>query len=75
MTNKCNDAIEWLEKNQMAEVDEFKDKQKELENTFNPIMKKLYGNNQQSGAGSCGEQSNKGFGAQTNGGPTIEEVD
>merc|ERR1712018_561675 len=33
MTNKCNDAIEWLEKNQMAEVDEFKDKQKELENT------------------------------------------
>jgi len=75
MTNKCNDAIEWLEKNQMAEVDEFKDKQKELENTFNPIMKKLYGNNQQSGAGSCGKQSNKGFGAQTNGGPTIEEVD
>jgi len=75
MTNKCNDAIEWLEKNQMAEVDEFKDKQKELENTFNPIMKKLYGNNQQSGAASCGKQSNKGFGAQTNGGPTIEEVD
>merc|ERR1712018_132754 len=29
MTNKCNDTIEWLEKNQMAEVDEFKDKQNE----------------------------------------------
>merc|ERR1712018_8620 len=75
MTDTCNDAIAWLEKNQMAEVDEFKDKQKELENKFNPIMKNLYGNNQQSGTGSCGAQNNKGFGAQTNGGPTIEEVD
>ena len=75
VTDTCNDAIAWLEKNQMAEVDEFKDKQKELENKFNPIMKNLYGNNQQSGTGSCGAQNNKGFGAQTNGGPTIEEVD
>jgi len=76
LTDTCNDAITWLEKNQMAEVDEFKDKQKELENKFNPIIKNLYGNTQQSGTtGSCGAQSNKGFGAQTNGGPTIEEVD
>jgi len=75
VTDTCNDAIAWLEKNQMAEVDEFKDKQKELENKFNPIMKNLYGNNQQSGTGSCGAQNNKGFDAQTNGGPTIEEVD
>jgi L1 cell adhesion molecule like protein len=75
ITDTCNDAIAWLENNQMAEVEEFKDKQKELETTFNPIMKNLYGNNQQSGAGSCGAQDNKGFGAQTNGGPTIEEVD
>merc|ERR1712018_795855 len=73
MTNKCNDAIEWLEKNQMAEVEEFKDKQKELENTFNPIIKKLYGNTQQ--PSSCGAQSGPGFGAQINGGPTVEEVD
>merc|ERR1712117_23855 len=70
---KCNEAISWLERNQMAEVEEFKDKQKELENTFNPIIKKLYGNPQQ--AGSCGAQSGQGFGAQMNGGPTVEEVD
>merc|ERR1719411_2235917 len=73
ISTKCNEAISWLERNQMAEVEEFKDKQKELENTFNPIIKKLYGNPQQ--AGGCGAQSGQGFGAQMNGGPTVEEVD
>jgi len=73
--DKCNEAITWLERNQMAEVEEFKDKQKELENTFNPIIKKLYGNNQQPGDRSCGSQSGQSFGSQMNGGPTIEEVD
>jgi L1 cell adhesion molecule like protein len=73
IADKCNEAILWLERNQMAEVEEFKDKQKELENTFNPIIKKLYGNTQQ--PGSCGDQSGKGFGAQMSGGPTVEEVD
>jgi L1 cell adhesion molecule like protein len=75
VTDMCNEAIEWLERNQMAEVEEFKDKQKELENTFNPIIKKLYGNNQQAGAANCGGQSGQNFGAQMNGGPNIEEVD
>merc|ERR1712165_524082 len=73
--DKCNEAIAWLERNQTAEVEEFKDKQKELENTFNPIFKKLYGNSQQPGMGSCGAQSGQGFGSQMNGGPTVEEVD
>merc|ERR1711876_154975 len=69
ISTKCNEAIAWLERNQTAEVEEFKDKQKELENTFNPIIKKLYGNSQQPGMGSCGAQSGQGFGSQTNGGP------
>merc|ERR1712038_1002890 len=73
ISTKCNEAISWLERNQMAEVEEFKDKQKELENTFNPIIKKLYGNPQQ--AGGCGAQSGQGFGDQMNCGPTVEEVD
>ena len=75
VTEKCNEAIEWLERNQMAEVEEFKDKQKELETLFNPIIIKLYGNPQQAGAGSCGAQSGPVPGAQMNGGPKIEEVD
>jgi len=75
IAGKCNEAVAWLERNQTAEVEEFKDKQKELEATFNPIIKKLYGNTQQPGAGSCGTQSGQGFGSQMNGGPTVEEVD
>jgi len=75
VAEKCNEAIEWLERNQMAEVEEFKDKQKELEALFNPIIMKLYGNPQQAGAGSCGAQSGPVPGSQMNGGPKIEEVD
>jgi len=75
VTEKCNEAIEWLERNQMAEVEEFKDKQKELETLFNPIIMKLYGNPQQAGAGSCGAQSGPAPGTQMNGGPKIEEGD
>merc|ERR1712096_553025 len=36
------DAIDWLDKNQMAEKDEFEAKQKELEAVVNPIMMKVY---------------------------------
>merc|ERR1712018_22168 len=57
ITDRCNETISWLERNQTAEVEEYKDKQKELEATFNPIVKKLYGNSQhQSGMGSCWAQ-------------------
>jgi L1 cell adhesion molecule like protein len=35
IVGKCNETIAWLERNQMADVDEFKDKKKELEAIFN----------------------------------------
>merc|ERR1712107_669573 len=44
---KCDEALKWLESNQLGEVDEFQDKQKELEAVCNPIITKLY---QQGGA-------------------------
>merc|ERR1712107_373662 len=44
---KCDEALKWLESNQLGEVDEFQDKQKELEAVCNPIISKLY---QQGGA-------------------------
>jgi len=76
--DKCNDTISWLDRNQMAEIDEYKDKLKEVESLCNPIITKLY--QQQGGnpggmpaAGSCGAQSGSGFNAS--GGPTLEEVD
>ena len=37
-----NDAISWLDSNQLAEVDEFEDKRKELEEVAQPIMTRLY---------------------------------
>merc|ERR1712151_1014729 len=36
------DALDWLDKNQMAEKEEFEAKQKELEGVVNPIMMKVY---------------------------------
>ncbi|KAM6074763.1 HSP70 protein, partial [Lophotis ruficrista] len=60
--DKCREVISWLDRNQMAEKDEYEHKQKELEKLCNPIVTKLY-----QGAG--------GAGAGGSGGPTIEEVD
>merc|ERR1712110_793293 len=36
------DALDWLDKNQLAEKDEFEVKQKEVEGIVNPIMMKVY---------------------------------
>ncbi|NXK56419.1 HSP70 protein, partial [Chauna torquata] len=60
--DKCREVITWLDRNQMAEKEEYEHKQKELEKLCNPIVTKLY-----QGAG--------GAGAGGSGGPTIEEVD
>merc|ERR1712012_385623 len=72
ITQMVNETISWLDKNQTAEIDEFKDKQKELEAVCNPIIQKLYA---QAGGSqntqSCGAQSGQNF----NQGPTVEEVD
>merc|ERR1712195_206388 len=36
------ETLDWLDKNQLAEKDEFETKQKELEGIVNPIMMKVY---------------------------------
>ena len=71
----CNDAINWLDRNQMAEAEEFKDKQKEVEGICNPIISRLYQGASPNGTmpSSCGAQAQQGFGS--NNGPTVEEVD
>jgi len=70
------DALDWLDKNQLAEKDEFEAKQKELEGTVNPIMMKVY---QAAGGGGMPEGGMPGGGMPGNagggGGPTVEEVD
>merc|ERR1719399_1672157 len=69
------EALDWLDKNQLAEKDEFEAKQKELEGVVNPIMMKVY---QAAGGGGMPEGGMPGGGAPPGagaGGPTVEEVD
>merc|ERR1712083_162640 len=42
IADKCDEAIKWLDANQLAEVEEFQEKQKEVEAVCNPIITKLY---------------------------------
>jgi len=75
----CQEAIKWLDANQIAEKDEYEHKLKEVEKICNPIITKLY-----QGAGGApggmpgGMPGAPGGGAPGGGsaaGPTIEEVD
>ncbi|KAL1201398.1 Heat shock 70 kDa protein 5 [Cardamine amara subsp. amara] len=68
-----DETIEWIEGNQLAEVDEFEYRLKELEGICSPIISKMY----QGGAGSgspIGGMPTDG-GSSGAGGPKIEEVD
>jgi len=87
MEDAINEAIEWIDRNQLAEKEEFDAKQKELEGICNPIISKLY----QAAGGAPGGMPGgmpggfpggapPGAGgpnadAQGGAGPTIEEVD
>jgi len=83
INDKCDEAIKWLDANQLAEVEEFNDKQKEVEGVCNPIITKLYqagGMPDMGGAGmpdmgGMGGAAPGGAGGQGGSGPTIEEVD
>merc|ERR1712088_530991 len=84
ITSACDKALNWLDSNQLAEVDEFQEKQKEVEAFCNPIISKLY--KQQGGAPEGGMPNGMPDGmpngmphgmpnGKANSGPTIEEVD
>merc|ERR1719237_676132 len=69
-----DDALSWLESNQLAEKEEFEHKQKEVEGICSPIMQAMYS---QGGGGMggmpCGVPGGDAGGM--GGGPNIEEVD
>jgi len=86
IVDKCDETIKWLDANQLAEVEEFQDKQKEVEGVCNPIITKMYQaaggapggmpdmggmGGMPEGAGGAGAPPGAGSGS----GPTIEEVD
>jgi len=68
------ETLDWLDKNQLAEKEEFEGKQKELEAIVNPIMMKVY---QAAGGGAemPGGGGMPGAAPGGAGGPTVEEVD
>nr|AAS45710.1 heat shock protein 70 [Macrobrachium rosenbergii] len=76
----CNDAIKWLDSNQLGEKEEYEHKLKEIEQICNPIITKMY---QAAGGAPPGGMPGgfpgaPGGGAAPGGGssgPTIEEVD
>ncbi|TYH81395.1 hypothetical protein ES332_D03G198100v1 [Gossypium tomentosum] len=73
MEKAIDETIEWLDRNQLAEVDELEDKLKELEGLCNPIIAKMY-----QGGGDGGDVPMGGAEAGSGGsaaGPKIEEVD
>jgi len=87
IVDKCDEMIKWLDANQLAEVEEFNDKQKEVEALCNPIITKMY---QAAGGDPSGMPDMGGMGGMPGGmpgaggaapgagagaGPTIEEVD
>merc|ERR1712165_164960 len=75
--NAVQETLDWLDKNQLAEKDEFEGKQKELEGVVNPIMMKVYQAAGGPGGMPEGGMPGGGFGGAAGGagGPTVEEVD
>ncbi len=68
------DALEWLDANQLAEIEEFEHKQKELEGVANPIMTKMYQGAGGAPGGMPGGMPDMG-GAAPSSSPKVEEVD
>ncbi|XP_073289614.1 heat shock 70 kDa protein [Primulina huaijiensis] len=65
------ETIEWLDRNQLAEVEELEHKLKELENVCNPIISRMY----QGGGDVPMDEDMPGGGSGAAAGPKIEEVD
>uniref|UniRef100_A0A6V7QTR8 Heat shock cognate 70 kDa protein 2-like n=1 Tax=Ananas comosus var. bracteatus TaxID=296719 RepID=A0A6V7QTR8_ANACO len=66
-------AIQWLDSNQLAEADEFEDKMKELESICNPIIAKMY---QGAGADMAGDMDEDGpaAGGSSGAGPRLKKL-
>eukprot|EP00245_Coleochaete_scutata_P002682 TRINITY_DN1364_c0_g1_i3.p1 TRINITY_DN1364_c0_g1~~TRINITY_DN1364_c0_g1_i3.p1 ORF type:complete len:651 (-),score=190.77 TRINITY_DN1364_c0_g1_i3:299-2251(-) len=75
MEKAVQDTIQWLDSNGLAEVEEFEDKQKELEGICNPIISRLYQSGGGIPAGDVPMTDAFKKAAPNAQGPTIEEVD
>ena len=68
VNKEVDEALRWLDSNQLAEKEEYEHRFEELQKVCSPVMSKLHSASQQGG------QSSGGMG-QGHGGPTVEEMD
>ena len=61
--NKTQEVMAWLDRNSMADKEEYEEKQKDLQQVCSPIMAKLHGQ----------QQPQQGYSSSD--GPTVEEID
>jgi len=66
--SKCSEVLTWIDRNHSAEKEEFQHQQKDLERVCNPIVSKLYGQQNQQSHGGAPPQSSAS-------GPRVEEMD
>jgi len=71
--SKLDDALKWLDSNQLGEKEEFTEKQRELEKITGPLMAKIYHQGQSGSTGKFSSEEHRSTTDQR--GPTIEEVD
>ncbi|XP_022207538.2 heat shock protein 68 [Nilaparvata lugens] len=71
---RCDECLQWLDNNTLAEKEEFEHKLKELQQLCSPIMAKIYSSGAANGPTSCGQQFNQSQSFPRSG-PTVEEVD
>jgi len=67
---ELDSTLDWLDRNQLGEKEEYLEKQKELESSLKKVVEKIYSNGGEQQSTGCGQQARQG--AQE---PTIEEVD
>merc|ERR1712211_2557 len=67
---ELDSTLDWLDRNQLGEKEEYLEKQKELESSLRKVVEKIYSNGGEQQSTGCGQQARHG--AQE---PTIEEVD
>lgn len=76
LSKTIEDALIWLEDHPAAEKDEYDEKQKEVEQVANPILKKAYESAAHAGDGAPAQGSDdEYFEDLDGGGPSVEEVD
>ena len=68
---KCNEVLDWLDRNQQAEKDEFEYQRSELEKVCRPVVSKMYGG----GASQPDPSAFNGHSSSGRSGPVIDEVD